>query len=76
MVMHMNLVLLDFNIPLDSVYVGTSGYSMYNGEHSLFDEIGLNPNDQMVSGTPTWYYLTRAPMVRMNFDPGNVNTVY
>jgi hypothetical protein len=64
-----------FQHPTDSVFVGTTDNSLYNGEHSVFDEFGLNPNDPADIGTPTWYYLTRAPMVRMNFDPGNVNTV-
>ena len=58
-----------FQHPTDSVYIGTTDNSLYNGEHSLFDEFGLNPNDPADLGTPTWYYLTRAPMVRMNFDP-------
>jgi hypothetical protein len=58
--------------PSDSAFVGTSGESMYNGEHSLFDEFGLNPNDVANTGTPTWYYITRTPMVRMNFDPSSV----
>ena len=58
-----------FQHPTDSVFIGTTENSLYNGEHSLFDEFGLNPNDPANAGTPTWYYLTRAPMVRMNFDP-------
>jgi hypothetical protein len=57
--------------PTDSVVIGCSGESMYNGEHSLFDEFGLNPNDPANFGTPTWYYITRTPMVRMNFDPAS-----
>ena len=57
-----------FQHPTDSVYIGTTDNSLYNGEHSLFDEFGLNPNDPADLGTPTWYYLTSAPMVRMNFD--------
>ena len=61
--------------PTDSAFIGTSGQSMYNGEHSLFDEFGLNPNDVANQGLPTWYYLTRTPMVRMNFDPGNANSI-
>ena len=61
--------------PTDSAFIGTSGQSMYNGEHSLFDEFGLNPNDAANQGVPTWYYLTRTPMVRMNFDPGSASTV-
>jgi hypothetical protein len=64
-----------FQHPTDSVYIGTTDNSLYNGEHSLFDEFGLNPNDPANLGTPTWYYLTRAPMVRMNFDPGSVNAI-
>jgi hypothetical protein len=52
-------------------YIGTSGSSMYNGEHSLFDELGLNSSS---AGTPTWYYITPTPMVRMNFDPSSVIT--
>ena len=62
--------------PTDSAFIGTSGQSMYNGEHSLFDEFGLNPNDVANQGIPTWYYLTRTPMVRMNFDPSNVSSFY
>ena len=61
--------------PTDSAFIGTSGQSMYNGEHSLFDEFGLNPNDVANQGVPTWYYLTRTPMVRMNFEPGSINVV-
>ena len=62
--------------PTDSAFIGTSGQSMYNGEHSLFDEFGLNPNDVANQGIPTWYYLTRTPMVRMNFDPSNISSFY
>jgi len=58
--------------PTDSAYVGTSGMSLYNGEHSLFDELGLSTQS---AGTPTWYYITATPMVRMNFDPGSSNAV-
>ena len=61
--------------PTDSAFIGTSGQSMYNGEHSVFDEFGLNPNDLVNQGIPTWYYLTRTPMVRMNFDPSSVSAV-
>ena len=61
--------------PTDSAFIGTSGQSMYNGEHSVFDEFGLNPNDAANQGVPTWYYLTRTPMVRMNFDPSSVSAV-
>ena len=62
--------------PTDSVFVGTSGESMYNGEHSLFDEVGLNPNDPVNTGTPTWYYITRTPMVRMNFNPSTTISTF
>jgi hypothetical protein len=55
-----------FQHPTDSAYVGTSGMSLYNGEHSLFDELGLSTQS---AGTPTWYYITATPMVRMNFEP-------
>ena len=61
--------------PTDSAFIGTSGQSMYNGEHSVFDEFGLNPNDVANQGVPTWYYLTRTPMVRMNFDPSLISAV-
>jgi hypothetical protein len=58
--------IVGFQHPTDSSYIGTSGKSLYNGEHSLFDEFGLNSQS---AGTPTWYYITSTPMVRMNFDP-------
>ena len=58
--------------PTDSAYVGTSGISLYNGEHSLFDELGLNTQS---AGNPEWYYITATPMVRMNFDPGSANSI-
>jgi hypothetical protein len=61
-----------FNHPTDESYIGTSGGSMYNGEHSIFDELGLS--DQS-AGTPTWYYTTSHPMVRMNFDPSIISQV-
>jgi hypothetical protein len=64
--------IVGFVHPTDSSYIGTSGTSLYNGEHSLFDELGLNSQS---AGTPTWYYITATPMVRMNFDPGNVNAI-
>ena len=54
--------------PTDSSFIGTSGKSMYNGEHSLFDELGLSTQS---NGTPTWYYITSTPMIRMNFDPSS-----
>ena len=64
-----------FQHPSDSVFIGTTDNSLYNGEHSVFDEFGLNPNDPANVGTPTWYYLTRAPMVRMNFNPSLIASV-
>jgi hypothetical protein len=63
--------IVGFQHPTDSVFVGTSGESLYNGEHSLFDEQGLNPNDPINVGVPTWYYTTQTPMVRMSFDPNS-----
>ena len=39
---------------------------MHAGEHSSFDELGLSTQS---AGTPTWYYISSTPMVRMNFDP-------
>ena len=56
----------------DSVYIGLTNNSMYNGEHSVFDELGLSTNS---AGAPTWYYTTYCPMVRMNFEapPNSVN---
>ena len=64
-----------FQHPNDSVFIGTTNNSLYNGEHSLFDEFGLNPNDPANAGLPTWYYLTRAPMVRMNFTPSTQSSI-
>jgi hypothetical protein len=64
--------IVGFQHPTDSSYVGTAGTSLYNGEHSLFDELGLSTQS---AGTPTWYYITATPMVRMNFDPGSVNAI-
>ena len=55
-----------FQHPVDSSYIGVSGSMMYAGEHSSFDELGLSTQS---AGTPTWYYTTSTPMVRMNFDP-------
>ena len=60
-----------FQSSVDSSFVGTSGESIYNGEHSLYDEFGLNPNTNGTPGTPTWYYTTRTPMIRLNFDPAS-----
>jgi len=56
--------------PFLESHIGLSGSSMYNGEHSLFDELGLSSSS---AGSPTWYYITSTPMVRMNFSPNNVN---
>ena len=61
-----------FQSASDSSFIGTSGGSMYNGEHSVFDVYGLNPSTTGTPGTPTWYYTTRCPMIRMNFDPNSV----
>jgi len=58
--------MVGFQHPSDSSFIGLSGTSLYNGEHSLFDELGLSPSS---AGAPTWYYITSTPMVRMNFDP-------
>lgn len=63
--------IVGFNTP-DSVFLGTSGQSMYNGEHSLFDEFGLSTQS---AGAPTWYYLTATPMVRMNFDASLISDI-
>jgi len=63
--------IVGYQHPTDSSYIGLSGESLYNGEHSLFDEFGLSSQS---AGTPTWYYITSTPMVRMNFDPGSVGT--
>jgi hypothetical protein len=49
----------------------TANPALYNGEHSLFDVTGVSTQS---AGTPTWYYITSTPMVRMNFDPGSVGT--
>ena len=58
--------------PTDSVFVGTTANSLYNGEHRLFDESGLSSQS---NGTATWYYLTDCTMVRMNFDQGSPSGV-
>ncbi len=57
--------------PSDSVGVGYSGIAL-GTENSLYDEIGTSPNS---NGSPTWYYITRNPMIRMNFEPPAVNNV-
>jgi len=63
--------IVGFQHPSLESYVGTSGFSLYNGEHSLYDEFGLSTQS---AGTPTWYYITATPMVRMNFDPSSATT--
>jgi hypothetical protein len=63
--------IVGFQHPTLESYIGTSGSSIYNGEHSLFDENGLSTSS---AGTPTWYYITTTPMVRMNFDPSSSTT--
>jgi hypothetical protein len=62
--------IVGFQHPTDTSYIGVSGTSMYNGEHSVFDELGLSTQS---AGTPTWYYTTSTPMVRMNFDPSSMS---
>ena len=52
--------------PTDSAVIGTSGESLYTGEHLLYDELGFFSQS---SGMPTWYYIESTPMLRMNFDP-------
>jgi hypothetical protein len=61
-----------FQHPTDTTFIGVSGPMMYAGEHSSFDESGLSTQS---AGTPTWYYITSAPMVRMNFDPALISGV-
>jgi hypothetical protein len=61
-----------FQHPTDTTFIGVSGPMMYAGEHSSFDEAGLSTQS---AGTPTWYYITSAPMVRMNFDPALISAV-
>jgi len=56
--------------PTDSVGVGVSGIAL-GTENSLYDENGGNPNS---AGAPTWYYITRNPMIRMNFEPEPVSS--
>jgi len=66
-----------FQHPVDSSYIGVSGSMMHAGEHSSFDELGLSISSStgLPVGVPTWYYITKTPMVRMNFDPGAINVV-
>jgi hypothetical protein len=63
--------IVGFQHPTNESYIGTSGFSIYNGEHSLFDEYGLSTSSL---GVPTWYYISTTPMVRMNFDPSSATT--
>ena len=56
--------------PIEFSEVGYSGIAL-GTENSLYDEIGTSTNS---NGVPTWYYITRNPMIRMNFDPGNINS--
>ena len=61
-----------FQHPTNTVIVGTSGETLFDGEHSLYDELGLNPIGTATAGSPTWYRLIiDQPMVRMNFDPAS-----
>lgn len=64
--------IVGFNNPSLESHIGTAGTSLYNGEHSLFDEQGLSSQS---AGVPTWYYITSTPMVRMNFDPSLIASV-
>ena len=64
--------IVGYNHPSLSSYLGTSGGSLYNGEHSVFDELGLSTQS---AGTPTWYYTTVTPMARMSFDPSLISEV-
>ena len=63
--------------PTDTSFIGVSGSMMYAGEHSSFDETGLSISSSTGQpvGVPTWYYITSAPMVRMNFDPALISAV-
>jgi len=49
----------------------TANSSLYNGEHSLLDKLGLSidANTGLPYGVPTYFYFTSTPMVRMNFEP-------
>ena len=59
--------------PVDISRVGsTANPALYNGEHSSFDELGLSTQS---AGSPTWYYITSTPMVRMNFEPTGTSTI-
>ena len=52
----------------DTLTIGWSGDAL-GTENSSFDELGLNPGGSATPGTPTWYYITKNPMIRMNFSP-------
>jgi len=59
--------------PIDISRVGmTANPPLYNGEHSLFDVTGISTQS---AGSPTWYYITSTPMVRMNFEPIMPSTI-
>ena len=59
--------------PIDISRVGTTANpALYNGEHSSFDVTGLSTQS---AGSPTWYYITSTPMVRMNFEPIMPSTI-
>ena len=60
--------------PINESKLGmTANPPLYNGEHSLFDVTGLSTQS---AGTPTWYYITSTPMVRMNFTPPVVSGIF
>ncbi|MAW21196.1 MAG: hypothetical protein CMD16_02225 [Flavobacteriales bacterium] len=61
-----------FQHPTDTSYIGVNGPMMYAGEHSSFDELGLSTQS---AGSPTWYYVTQCPMIRMNFDPSTISNI-
>ena len=49
----------------ESIVGMTANPPLYNGEHSLFDVTGVSSQS---AGSPTWYYITSTPMIRMSFD--------
>ena len=57
--------------PLDTVGINTSGVGDYSSQ-GMFDKDGIYSDPV---GTPNWYTISDIPMLRMNFDPGSVNTV-
>ena len=60
--------IVGFQHAKDNSFIVVSGPMMYAGEHSSYDEFGLSSQS---AGTPTWYYITSCPMVRMNFAPAS-----